>query len=94
MLIALSCWYGGLSLLSFIFYARDKSAARRHDSRTPETTLHLLAIAGGWPGAWVAQKLLRHKSIKPAFQFVFWLTMLLNCALLWIFIKFLPDLMG
>ena len=53
--------------------------------RTPENTLHLVAVFGGWPGALVAQDLFRHKSSKASFQVVFWLTVVVNCgALTWI----------
>jgi uncharacterized membrane protein YsdA (DUF1294 family) len=70
------------STVAFITYAWDKSAARNGNWRTRESTLHLLALAGGWPGAWAAQRLLRHKSSKQSFLLVFWLTVCLNCALL------------
>ena len=74
-----------LSLVTFIAYAIDKSAAKSGDRRTSEGTLHLLAIIGGWPGALVAQQVLRHKSRKEEFRVVFWATVLLNCAaLVWI----------
>ena len=67
-----------------IVYAADKSAARRHEWRTPERTLHLLALVGGWPGALVAQTVFRHKSRKTSFRIVFWTTVALNCgALAW-----------
>ena len=69
-----------MSLLTFIAYAIDKSAAKAQRWRTPETTLHLLALAGGWPGALLAQRWLRHKSAKRKFLAVFWLTVLLNVA--------------
>lgn len=78
--------YIGLSLLTFIIYAADKSAAKKGAWRTPESTLHLLSLAGGWPGALIAQQKLRHKSKKQSFQAVFWLTVLLNCgAFVWLF---------
>lgn len=70
--------YAGASLLAFIAYAWDKSAARRNEWRTPENTLHLLALAGGWPGALLAQKIFRHKTQKQSFRTVFWLTVTLN----------------
>ncbi|MCU7877637.1 MAG: cold shock and DUF1294 domain-containing protein [Candidatus Thiodiazotropha sp. (ex Lucinoma borealis)] len=70
-----------LSLLTFIMYAVDKSAAKEGAWRTPESTLHLLSLAGGWPGAVVAQQKLRHKSKKQSFRTVFWVTVLLNCSL-------------
>lgn len=77
--------YAGLSLLTFFIYAWDKSAAQNNRWRTPEDTLHLLALLGGWPGALVAQQTLRHKSRKQSFRAVFRLTVGLNCAaLLWL----------
>jgi uncharacterized membrane protein YsdA (DUF1294 family) len=38
----------------------------------------LLALAGGWPGALLAQQLLRHKTSKPGFIAMFWFTVLIN----------------
>ena len=72
--------YAGMSLLTFMAYAMDKSAARARRWRTSETTLHLLALVGGWPGALLAQQWLRHKSAKRAFRAVFWATVLVNVA--------------
>src|SRR5687767_4622556 len=65
-------------------YRADKAEARTGAWRTPESTLHVLAVIGGWPGALVAQQILRHKSRKAAFQFAFWATVAVNCgALIW-----------
>lgn len=73
------------SLLTFIMYALDKSSALKGARRTPENTLHLLSIAGGWPGANIAQQKFRHKTRKQPFRFVFWVTVLLNCGVfLWL----------
>ncbi len=66
------------SVLAFFAYAFDKAAAVRGSWRTQETTLHLLGLAGGWPGALLAQQLLRHKSSKPSFVAVFWCTVVIN----------------
>jgi uncharacterized membrane protein YsdA (DUF1294 family)/cold shock CspA family protein len=71
--------YGALSLLTFIAYALDKSAAQSGQWRTKESTLHYLAILGGWPGAYLAQKYLRHKSKKKSFLTIFWVTVVFNC---------------
>lgn len=70
--------YMGLSAITFLAYALDKSAAQKGGWRTAEQTLHLLSLAGGWPGALLAQQLLRHKSSKQAFRSVFWGTVGLN----------------
>ncbi len=72
--------YGAASVLTFLAYAFDKSAAQRGAWRTSEKNLHLLALAGGWPGALLAQQLLRHKSSKAEFRSTFWLTVILNVA--------------
>lgn len=32
---------------------------------------------GGWTGAWLAQRRLRHKCSKPSFQFNYWMIILL-----------------
>lgn len=70
--------YIGLSIFTFLIYAFDKSAAVSRRWRTSENTLHLLSLAGGWPGALLAQQLLRHKTSKKSFVIVFWLTVALN----------------
>lgn len=69
-----------LNLLTFVVYAMDKGAAQSGQWRVPEKNLHLLALAGGWPGAWLAQQMLRHKSSKAEFRAVYWGTVLLHCA--------------
>ncbi|MCU7796170.1 MAG: DUF1294 domain-containing protein [Candidatus Thiodiazotropha sp. (ex Myrtea spinifera)] len=71
--------YITISLITFVIYARDKSAARRGAWRTKESTLHILSLLGGWPGALVAQQKLRHKSKKQSFRVVFWITVIVNC---------------
>ena len=73
--------YGLLSLITYVVYALDKSAARRGGWRVPERRLHLLALLGGWPGALLARHWLRHKSRKPGFSALFWLTVLGNVAM-------------
>lgn len=78
--VALLAAWGLVSVLTHGVYWRDKRAAEAGRRRTPERTLHLLALAGGWPGALIAQRSLRHKTVKPAFRAVFWLTVLLNCG--------------
>jgi uncharacterized membrane protein YsdA (DUF1294 family)/cold shock CspA family protein len=74
--------YLGMSLAAFLMYAFDKSAAVAGRWRTPESTLHALALFGGWPGALMAQQLLRHKTAKPEFVTAFWGTVGMNIAVL------------
>jgi uncharacterized membrane protein YsdA (DUF1294 family)/cold shock CspA family protein len=73
------------SLITFAVYAMDKSAARKGSWRTQESTLHILSLLGGWPGALVAQQKLRHKSRKQPFRAVYWVTVIVNCgAFAWV----------
>ncbi len=74
--------YAVLSLVTFFAYAIDKSAATRGSWRISEQTLHALALFGGWPGALVAQQVLRHKSTKQEFRSVFWATVFINIVAL------------
>ena len=67
-----------LSLITFVAYWLDKSAAKKGTRRTPENTLHLLALMGGWPGALLARQTFRHKTLKVLFRYVLWLTVFLN----------------
>ncbi|MCD2166474.1 DUF1294 domain-containing protein [Comamonas koreensis] len=71
-------WYLLASLVTFAWYAWDKAAAQQGHWRTPEKHLWLLGLLGGWPGALLAQRWLRHKSSKQEFLQVFWLTVVLN----------------
>ena len=68
------------SIVAFLAYALDKSAAIQRRWRISESTLHFFGLACGWPGALLAQQLLRHKSSKPSFVAVFWATVLVNTA--------------
>ena len=65
------------SLLTYYLYASDKKRARADTWRVAESTLHLWELIGGWPGAFLAQRRLRHKVSKLGYQFVFWSIVLL-----------------
>jgi uncharacterized membrane protein YsdA (DUF1294 family)/cold shock CspA family protein len=62
-----------LSAMTYWAYARDKRRAHNKEWRLPEAQLHLMELLGGWPGAFLAQRRLRHKCSKGSFLFVFWL---------------------
>jgi uncharacterized membrane protein YsdA (DUF1294 family)/cold shock CspA family protein len=111
LLIALSALLGQLplaivglyltsSIVTFLAYAKDKSASQNNRWRTKENTLHLFGLVGGWPGALLAQKTLRHKSKKQEFQTVFWVTVIANCFTLgWLLVTksgstFLSSIIG
>lgn len=77
LLVAL---YLAASIATFIVYAVDKTAARNNQWRIRESTLHALGLAGGWPGALIAQAALRHKSRKLPFRVVLWATVAVHCG--------------
>ncbi|MNF42520.1 MULTISPECIES: DUF1294 domain-containing protein [unclassified Pseudomonas] len=70
--------YGIVSLLAFFLYWSDKRKARADSWRTPENVLHAVELAGGWPGALIAQQVFRHKTRKVSFQALFWIIVLLH----------------
>jgi uncharacterized membrane protein YsdA (DUF1294 family) len=73
-------WIGAyavvLSGLAYWAYAVDKRRAEEGLWRIAEARLHLLELLGGWPGAFLAQRRLRHKCSKGSYQVVFWLIVL------------------
>ena len=70
--------YGIVSVLAFFLYWSDKRKARTDRWRTPENVLHAVELAGGWPGALLAQQVFRHKTRKVSFQLLFWMIVLLH----------------
>lgn len=82
--------YGLVSAVTLVVYAFDKARAGTTARRVPERTLHLLALAGGWPGALLAQQELRHKTRKVRFQILFWLTIVAHviALTLWAVVRF------
>ncbi|HEY0377747.1 MAG TPA: cold shock and DUF1294 domain-containing protein [Pyrinomonadaceae bacterium] len=78
--------YYGASIITYGSYARDKTAAQNARRRIPESTLHLMSLVGGWPGALIAQVLLRHKTRKSSFLMGYWFTVIVNCSVLGVII--------
>jgi uncharacterized membrane protein YsdA (DUF1294 family) len=77
------------NLIAFGLFAIDKARARSGRRRIPERTLLTAALSGGL-GAWLGQRLLRHKTRKQ--PFAAWLglivtlhvLLLLSASLLWL----------
>ena len=68
----------GLSTIAFLLYWLDKLRARYGQWRMAESSLHLISLLGGWPGAFLAQRHFRHKTSKVRFQLLFWLIVTLH----------------
>ena len=67
-----------VSLLTFVAYRSDKRRAEAGEWRVPESTLHLAELAGGWPGAFLAQRTFRHKITKVSYQVEFWIIVVVH----------------
>lgn len=67
------------SLVAYVLYAYDKSQSQAKEWRISESSLHLVSLMGGWPGALIAQHQFRHKLRKPGFMAAFWLMAIVNC---------------
>lgn len=61
-----------MSVVALLTYWWDKRRAQTGGRRVPENVLHGMTLLGGWPGAWWAQRRLRHKTQKVPFRVVFW----------------------
>jgi uncharacterized membrane protein YsdA (DUF1294 family) len=62
-----------MSALALAMYWVDKRRATRGMWRISEGTLHTIELLGGWPGAWLGQRIFRHKWRKPQYLVVFWI---------------------
>lgn len=65
-----TCWLLVLvvNVVTFAIYGFDKWRARRQARRVPERTLLTWLFATGWPAAWIAMSLFRHKTAKASFR--------------------------
>ena len=81
----LACWLASVNALAFLFFGLDKWFARSDRLRVPELVLHALSVVGGSPGAFLAMKIFRHKTIKGSFRILFWSIVVVQLLLaLWI----------
>lgn len=74
--------YAVMSVVSYLAYAADKSAAHNRQWRVSENTLLGLGLVGGWPGSIIAQQRLRHKTQKTSFRRAFAVSVVLNVVTL------------
>jgi uncharacterized membrane protein YsdA (DUF1294 family) len=74
-------WLLAANVVAFGYYGYDKAQAGGSAARVPEVVLHGLVVVGGTAGAYAGMRLFRHKTIKGAFQVVFWYIVLLQALL-------------
>lgn len=67
MLAVVGAYLALINLLTFAAFGLDKRRAIGRARRIPERRLLGLAAAGGGPGAALARRLFRHKTVKEPF---------------------------
>ena len=66
------------SFFAYFAYRSDKRRAEAGQWRISESPLHAAELAGGWPGAFIAQRRFRHKISKGSYQIAFWISVTLH----------------
>ncbi len=69
---ALRAVFVGLNVATMLAYGYDKYVSQTRGRRLPEAALHIMAAAGGTPGAFIGQLVFRHKTRDRRFRQVFW----------------------
>lgn len=82
LVVMVAGYYLAASCIAFPVVGCDKYAAMTGRRRIAENKLHLLSLAGGWPGTWLACRVFRHKTRKLAFQRRLGIAITLNVVLL------------
>jgi uncharacterized membrane protein YsdA (DUF1294 family) len=82
MLTAFATWTLVASLTTAAMFVCDKRAAKKGSPRVSENTLLGWSLVGGWPGGWIASKLLRHKTQKLSFRVRFVLAAIINVGVM------------
>ena len=78
--------YSAMSIFLFLLYGLDKVLALKNKRRISENTLQVLALLGGWPGAYLGQQAFKHKVSKVVFRRKYWLYVLINIAILSVYL--------
>ena len=61
-------WLVVMNILAMAAFVEDKHRSERGEWRISEANLLLIAMLGGWPGAKLAQHVIRHKTRKQPFR--------------------------
>jgi uncharacterized membrane protein YsdA (DUF1294 family) len=80
-------WLAVLSVVTLAMYGLDKALAILKGPRVPEVLLHVLALLGGFLGAWLGMALFRHKTNRrkhPWFAPIIVLSTLMHAVLIYL----------
>lgn len=78
--LVIAAIYTIMSLICFILFYIDKKRSETNGWRIAEYYLHLVELLGGWPGALLGQKYIRHKTQKWKYKLVLWAIILVHAA--------------
>ncbi|TWU08019.1 hypothetical protein Pla52n_05970 [Stieleria varia] len=81
MIWAYALWTIAASVVTAAMYAWDKRAASRAKQRIAERTLLIASAVGGWPGALICGRYIRHKTAKLSYRIKFFVAMVVHLAL-------------
>ena len=87
LMLFLGAHFVWINSVTFIAYVVDKNAAKKHAWRIPELQLHLLELLGGTPTAFIAQKILRHKTKKTSYRISFVFVLAVQIAIIYYVVK-------
>lgn len=92
LMILLAMHFVLINIVTLTAYGVDKKAAVRGQWRVPEFNLHTLEFLGGWPGAFIAQKIFHHKNRKKSYQTMFWLVLVFQAGFVYYVLRILKLL--
>jgi len=93
-------YFVAITGITYALYASDKERAVKSEWRISESMLHLAEALGGWPGAYIAQRRLRHKCSKGSYMATFWVIVLLHQVIAldflmgWVLVRKVAILLG
>ena len=76
-----------INVVTFFLFGIDKWKAKKGRWRISEATLLIFAIIGGSVGAWLGMKTWHHKTMHKKFKYGIPLILLVQIALLYLFLR-------
>jgi len=76
-----------MSVIGFGAMGIDKAKAKANAWRIPEKTLFGIAFFGGGAGIWLGMEVFRHKTKKPKFKALSYLSFIITSGVIYYIIK-------
>jgi uncharacterized membrane protein YsdA (DUF1294 family) len=81
-------WLLAITVITFLTFGYDKAIADTKRTRIPEFILLALTFLGGTIGAILGRTVFKHKTAKASFRVKFWVVLLVQIALLVLYILY------